>query len=119
MSSASDARTALVGWVSDLLITGWRRQEAEGRYRGADDFRALHIDPDDALAGWRSIGRRERPVAVRPWPTGCLAFATVIGIPQPPRRQRWRVSSFPLLRLPFPYRIRHTRNTLPPKRSRF
>ncbi|HWS58360.1 MAG TPA: hypothetical protein VN257_07455, partial [Actinotalea sp.] len=45
----------LVGWVADLLHVAWQRQEAEGRYRGADDFRGLHIDPADALASWRSI----------------------------------------------------------------
>ena len=33
----------LVAWVAELLLASWRRQEREGRYRGADDFRALHI----------------------------------------------------------------------------
>ena len=61
--TAPDPGRALVGWVSDLLITGWRRQEAEGRYRGGDDFRALHIDPDDALASWHAVGRDPAP-----WP---------------------------------------------------
>ena len=46
--------TPLVAWVADLLLAAWQRQEREGRYRGADDFRALHIDPADALASWRA-----------------------------------------------------------------
>ncbi len=44
----------LVAWVAELLAAAWQRQEHEGRYRGADDFRALHIDPADALASWRA-----------------------------------------------------------------
>jgi hypothetical protein len=35
----------------------------EGRYRGADDFRALHIDPSDALASWRAAVSPDAP-----WP---------------------------------------------------
>jgi hypothetical protein len=46
--------TPLVTWVAALLLAAWQRQEHEGRYRGADDFRALHIDPADALASWRA-----------------------------------------------------------------
>jgi len=46
--------TPLVSWVAELLLVAWQRQEHEGRYRGADDFRALHIDPRDALASWRA-----------------------------------------------------------------
>ncbi|SMO61446.1 AAA family ATPase [Propioniciclava tarda] len=55
----------LVAWVAELLLASWRRQEREGRYRGADDFRALHIDPADALASWRAA---TAPGA--PWPDG-------------------------------------------------
>ena len=60
--------TPLVDWVARALIAAWQRQEAEGRYRGSDDFRALHIDPADAVASWRA--------AVAPaaeWPPGIAA----------------------------------------------
>jgi ATPase family associated with various cellular activities (AAA) len=55
--------TAVVGWTSRALLAAWSRQEAEGRYRGADEFRALHIDPDDALASWRAAVEPDPP-----WP---------------------------------------------------
>ena len=45
---------AAVEWVASALFAAWERQESEGRYRGADEFRALHIDPGDALASWRA-----------------------------------------------------------------
>jgi hypothetical protein len=41
---------SVVDWVASVLLAAWERQESEGRYRGADEFRALAIDPDDALA---------------------------------------------------------------------
>jgi hypothetical protein len=64
----------LVDWVASALIAQWRRQEVEGRYRGADDFRALHIDPNDALASWRAA--TSPPV---PWPPALGdAFAALI-----------------------------------------
>jgi len=60
----------LVEWVAELLLVGWQRQEAEGRYRGADDFRALHIDPRDGLASYRAT---RLPPA--PWPAQVTADA--------------------------------------------
>lgn len=53
----------IVDWTAAALLAAWSRQEAEGRYRGADDFRALHIDPDDALASWRAAIEPDAP-----WP---------------------------------------------------
>lgn len=64
---ASAPPSALVGWVAELLLAAWQRQEAEGRYRGADDFRALHVDPADALASHAAIGRDQ------PWPASVPA----------------------------------------------
>ncbi|EID74473.1 AAA ATPase [Rhodococcus opacus RKJ300 = JCM 13270] len=48
------APSGCVDWVASVLLAAWERQEFEGRYRGADEFRALAIDPDDALASWRA-----------------------------------------------------------------
>lgn len=56
-------RGVLVEWVASLLLAAWQRQEVEGRYRGSDDFRALHIDPADALASWQATSRPQVP-----WP---------------------------------------------------
>jgi hypothetical protein len=53
----------VVDWTARALLAAWTRQEAEGRYRGADDFRALHIDPGDALASWRAAIEPDTP-----WP---------------------------------------------------
>lgn len=64
----------LTGWAAELLVAAWQRQEWEGRYRGADDFRALHIDPADALASWRATTTESAP-----WPptlTGAFDDAT-------------------------------------------
>jgi ATPase family protein associated with various cellular activities (AAA) len=57
------AMSPVVGWTARVLLAAWTRQEAEGRYRGADDFRALHIDPNDALASWRATIEPDAP-----WP---------------------------------------------------
>ncbi|WP_156425976.1 hypothetical protein, partial [Nocardia jinanensis] len=54
---------AAVEWVASALLAAWERQESEGRYRGSDEFRALHIDPADALASWRAAALCDTP-----WP---------------------------------------------------
>ena len=54
---------AVVDWAASALFAAWDRQEDEGRYRGADEFRALHIDPADALASWRAA-----TLPPTPWP---------------------------------------------------
>lgn len=67
---------ATVEWVAELLVAAWQRQEQEGRYRGADDFRALHIDPGDALNSWRAaIG------ADAPWPGALAAGFAAVSFP--------------------------------------
>ncbi|MCW3494225.1 ATP-binding protein [Microbacterium sp. SSM24] len=54
---------AITVWAAELLAAAWQRQEHEGRYRGSDDFRALHIDPADAAASWRAAMADDAP-----WP---------------------------------------------------
>lgn len=58
----------LTDWAAELLLAAWQRQEWEGRYRGADDFRALHIDPADAMASWQAT-----TAASAPWPSPLAA----------------------------------------------
>ena len=66
----------LVAWVAELLAAAWQRQEREGRYRGADDFRALHIDPADAVASWRAaVG------ADAGWPEHLVAGFDAVALP--------------------------------------
>jgi hypothetical protein len=60
---------ASVDWVASALLAAWERQEGEGRYRGADEFRALHIDAADALASWRAA-----TLPVTPWPDELVAW---------------------------------------------
>ncbi len=68
--------TPLTAWVAEALLAAWQRQEHEGRYRGADDFRALHIDPADALASWRAAAEPSGP-----WPERLAReFAEVISV---------------------------------------
>lgn len=63
------APDACVDWVASALLAAWERQESEGRYRGADEFRALHIDADDALASWRAA-----TLPSSPWPPELAAW---------------------------------------------
>lgn len=71
----------ITDWMADLLVAAWQRQEYEGRYRGADDFRALHIDPADAIASWRAAVRADAP-----WPDalgpgfGALPLPATLGL---------------------------------------
>lgn len=68
----------LVVWTARALLAGWQRQEREGRYRGADDFRGLHIDPADALASWRAA-----TAPVTPWPDDLAdAFCALDVLPE-------------------------------------
>lgn len=67
---------ATTAWVAELLAAAWQRQEHEGRYRGADDFRALHIDPADAAASWNAaVG------ADAPWPDRLAAAFAELELP--------------------------------------
>jgi hypothetical protein len=68
---------SVVGWVAEALVAAWQRQEHEGRYRGADDFRALHIDPSDALGSWQAaVGAK---VA---WPDALPAGFDTLELPE-------------------------------------
>ena len=74
--AAPAAREARVELVARALIAAWQRQEVEGRYRGADDFRALHIDPRDAVASWRAAVTPDAP-----WPTELATGFTTLTWP--------------------------------------
>jgi hypothetical protein len=69
-------RAAAQRWVAQLLLAAWQRQEVEGRYRGADDFRALHIDPVDALASWSAAVAGDQP-----WPVELAAEFSALAWP--------------------------------------
>lgn len=66
----------VTAWVAELLAAAWQRQEHEGRYRGSDDFRALHIDPADAVASWRAAVEADVP-----WPEGLAESFSALELP--------------------------------------
>jgi ATPase family associated with various cellular activities (AAA) len=47
---AHEPFAAELAWVRDLLVAGWERQVAEGRYQGDDPFRRLRVDAERAAA---------------------------------------------------------------------